>query len=444
MAFPSVTDDLVRRYNVEASRFTSYPAVPAWTPAVGPDRYGEALAAAGDSLSLYVHLPFCQAMCRFCGCNMVVLRQRSQIDDYLDAVDAELDLVADRLGARRRLAQIHWGGGTPTALDEPQLERLWNAILRRFDVLPSAEIAIEIDPVATYPSQLRLLRRLGFNRLSVGVQDLDPAVQAAIDRVQSAEETEAMLALARSLGYRGLNVDLIYGLPHQSPASWSRTLERVLAMRPDRAAVYSFAYVPEVRHHQRLIRIETLPQGTGKLALFKLAYEAFEQAGYVPIGMDHFARPGDALEVAQRERRLRRNFQGYTAAPVDEVVALGASAISDLASVYAQNGRPLIRYQDAVRSGHFATERGIVTSEDDRRRRRVIQSLMCHFWVDLGVEAALFEPELGQLRALEAEGLVRLSGSQIEATALGRVFIRNVAAVFDARRAAPGHASRAV
>ncbi|HUB08601.1 MAG TPA: oxygen-independent coproporphyrinogen III oxidase [Myxococcales bacterium] len=444
MPFPTVTDDLVQRYDVEAPRFTSYPAVPAWTEQVGPDRYAQALGEASDPLSLYVHLPFCQAMCSFCGCNMVVLRQRSQIDEYLEAVEAELDLVARRLGRRGRLAQIHWGGGTPTSLDEAQLERLWRGVEDRFDVEEGAELAVEIDPVVTRPSQLRLLRSFGFNRLSVGVQDLDEAVQAAIDRFQSAEETAAVLELARELGYRGLNVDMIYGLPQQSAAGWKRTLERVLAMRPDRASVYSFAYVPQVRHHQRLIRSETLPLGAAKLALFKIAYEAFENAGYVPIGMDHFARPGDALEIAQRERRLRRNFQGYTAAPVEEVVAVGASAISDLATVYAQNGRPLARYQAAVRGGRFATERGAVTSPDDRRRRRVIQSLMCHFWVDLGGDAPLFEAELDRLNALETEGLVRLAGTEIEATPLGRVFIRNVAAVFDAYARPAGYASRAV
>ncbi len=442
--FPTVTADLVSRYDVEAPRYTSYPAVPAWSPAVDAQRYAAALPAAGDPLSLYVHLPFCQAMCTFCGCNMVVLRERSQIDDYLDAVEMELDLLAGGLRARRSLAQIHWGGGTPTSLDEAQLGRLWRVIGRYFDVRPDAEVAVEIDPVVTRRGQLELLRGLGFNRLSIGVQDLDPAVQAAIDRRQTEEETAETLAFARRLGYRGLNVDLIYGLPQQTPASWARTLERVMAMRPDRAAVYSFAYVPQVRHHQRLIVADSLPKGVDKLALFKMAYEAFEGAGYVPIGMDHFAVPGDALEAAQRERRLRRNFQGYTAAPVDEVVAVGASAISDLSTLYAQNVRPLVRYQEVVRSGRFATERGIATTPDDRRRRRVVQSLMCNFWVDLGAEAPLFEAELARLRKLETEGLVRLSGTEIEATPLGRVFIRNVAVVFDAYARAPGRVSRAV
>ena len=440
-AFPEVTDEVVRRYDLAAPRYTSYPTVPNWSCRFGPADHAAALdrasLAAEEPLSLYVHLPFCRELCTFCGCNMVVLRAQGQVTSYLDALERELDLVAARLGDRRTLSQIHWGGGTPTSLDEAQLERLWRAIGQHFSVAPGAELAVEIDPAVTRPSQLELLRSFGFNRLSFGVQDLDPKVQEAIHRIQSAEQTEALLSQARRLGFRGLNVDLIYGLPHQTPESWGRTLERVLAMRPDRAAVYSFAYVPEIRHHQRLLPVHALPRGKEKLSLFREAYLAFQHAGFEPIGMDHFALPDDELVRAQTEHRLRRNFQGYSAAPASltspEVVAVGATAISFLGGAFSQSVRPLPSYERAVAAGSFATERGLVLSEDDLVRRRIIEEVMCDFWTDLGpgCEAHL-SPELLRLQELEREGLCRLRGSELELTPLGRIFVRNVATVFDA------------
>ncbi len=445
MPFPKVDEALVRRYDVEAPRYTSYPTVPVWSDGFDPDGYGSALRSASERISLYVHLPFCRELCRFCGCNVIVLREPQQIDRYLDAIDLELDLVRERLGGRRSLAQIHWGGGTPTALDDAQIERLWGAIGARFDVDPKAEVAVEVNPRTATIGQIELLADLGFNRLSVGIQDLDPDVQEAIGREQSAPQTEAILTRARELGFRGLNVDLIYGLPRQTPERWAKTLERVLEMHPDRAAVYSFAYVPEVRHHQRLLPLQEIPSGVAKLNLFRMAYEAFEGEGFLPIGMDHFARPGDELALAQAAGRLRRNFQGYTAMPVDDVIAIGVSAISDVGGVYAQNSRALVRYEAAVRAGRLATERGLALDPDERLRRSIIQGLMCHFAADLGRDSGKrFGPELERLRALEREGLLRLSEGQIVLTGLGRVFVRNVASVFDAHRRGAGEYSRAV
>ncbi len=450
MPFPPVTDEVVRRYDVEAPRYTSYPTVPSWTAEFGPAEYAAALERAGDPLSLYVHLPFCRELCTFCGCNMVVLRDRSQIDEYLDAVEAELSLLAARLGRRRQLAQMHWGGGTPTSLDERQIERLFRAIVARFDVVPGAEVAVEIDPTVTRASQIELMRTLGFNRLSMGVQDFDPVVQETIHRIQTVEETRDLLERARSLGYRGLNVDLIYGLPHQNATTWKKTLETVLALRPDRAAVYSFGYLPQLRHHHRLLPVAALPVAAAKLALFGMAYDAFEGAGYRPIGMDHFARDDDELSIAQAAGRLRRNFQGYTASPVAEVVAVGATGISDVGGAYAQNVRALPYYQTAVTEGRFATDRGIVMTEDDLARRDLIQHVMCHFQADLdGPAARRFAEELARMRALEAEGLVRVrqaagGGVHVEATPLGRIFVRNVAAVFDAGVRKKGSHSKAV
>ncbi len=433
--FPPVSEETLRRYDVPAPRYTSYPTVPAWTDRVGPAAFAAALARASQRpaapLSTYLHIPFCRERCAFCGCNVVVTRSRDKADRYLDTLTREMDTVADLLGERRSLSQIHWGGGTPTFLDERQIETLWMAITRHFRVLPDAEVAIEIDPVVTSRSQLELLRKLGFNRLSVGVQDLDPRVQKSIDRVQSVEETRAALDHARALGFKGINFDLIYGLPLQTPKTWQRTLEQILEMRPDRLAVYSFAHVPDVRPNQKRLPVAGIPRGAEKLELFRLAWEALTGAGYQQIGMDHFAVPEDELALAQSRRALGRNFQGYTVQAATEVVAFGASAISDIGGVFAQNAHGLPRYQGAVNQGELAVERGIELTADDVQRRAIISQLMCNFWVDLrGVPG--FQPELARLSELEREGLVQVRGREIELTPLGRIFVRNVATVFDA------------
>jgi oxygen-independent coproporphyrinogen-3 oxidase len=434
--FPEVTDELVRRHDVPAPRYTSYPTHPAWQTSFTGDDLARKLTEAGtreaEPLSLYVHLPFCRSLCSFCGCNVVVAKDSARANPYIEHVDRELALVADRLGSRRRVSQLHWGGGTPTFLDDDQIGALWQSITTRFEIAGDAEVAIEVNPDITTASQLELLRRLGFNRLSMGVQDLDPLVQEAIGRVQSFEQTSDLLGRARSLGFSGINLDLIYGLPRQTPASWERTLGQILAMRPDRLAVYSFAFLPDARTNQRAIPVESVPVGSAKLSLFKQAYEAFVGAGYRPIGMDHFALPEDELSRAQAARTLSRNFQGYTVKAAGDTVAVGATAISDVSGAYAQNVRPLGRYYKAVEEGRFATERGIELSDDDRRRRGLITQLMCNFWVDLGPDAGThFERELDALREHERGGLLTIRGNEVELTPLGRIFVRNVASVFD-------------
>lgn len=451
-AFPPVTPDVVARYDVPGPRYTSYPTVPEWTEAFTAADYarklGEAsLAGRGEPLSLYFHIPFCREMCTFCGCNVVVAKNVEKADPYLDHVLREVDLAASLLGERRRFSQLHWGGGTPTFLDEPRLTRLWDGLRRRFAPTEEAEIAIEVDPVVTTRAQLEILRGFGMNRLSMGVQDLDPDVQRAINRVQSFELTRDTLLEARRLGFRGINMDLIYGLPLQRPATWARTLEQVIALRPDRVAVYSFAYLPDLRTHQRRLDGATVPRGADKLALFAQAYDAFVEGGYRPIGMDHFALPDDELAHAQERRALGRNFQGYTVRSAADVVAFGATGISDVAGGYAQSVRPLPRYYAAIAAGRFATERGVELDADDRRRRAVITQIMCNFWADLGPDGPeYFAREIEHLRACEREGLVRVSGREVEITALGRVFVRNVAMIFDAylRRAEARRFSRTV
>lgn len=449
---PNPSEELLSRYDVSGPRYTSYPTAPEWRQDFGPEALADRLVAAGardsrEPLSLYVHLPFCRSLCWYCGCNVVISRDAGAADRYIDHLVMELDLVAERLGPRKSLSQVHWGGGTPTFLDEAQLERLWTELTRRFRLLPDAEVAIEVHPAVTTPGQLSLLRQLGFNRVSMGLQDFDPRVQQATHRIQTPEQTGALLEHARALGFTGVNFDLIYGLPHQDAERWARTLETVLAMRPDRLAVYSFAYMPDVLKHQKRMPGDAIPSGRTKLELFRAAYAAFVEAGYRPIGMDHFAVPEDELARAQAGRRLGRNFQGYTVKAATDVVALGSTGISDVGGAYAQNVRPLPYYYERVARGLLATERGIALSDDDRKRRAVITQLMCNFWVDLGEEGSrYFAPELERLHRFEDDGLVVRSGTQLELTCLGRLFVRNVAMVFDAylSRAARPRFSRTV
>ena len=443
-AFPQIDAATVARYDHPGPRYTSYPTAPEWGTLFGRAEYAQRLLEAGRDaaapLSLYFHIPFCRQMCSFCGCNVVIARDQSRADDYLQCLSKEMELVAQQLGKRRSFSQLHFGGGTPTFLSEPQLARLWAMIRRHFQPAPLAELAVEVNPLVTTASQLRLLRSFGFNRLSMGVQDFDPAVQEIIHRPQSFELTSNTVAEARRIGFRGINLDLIYGLPAQRPETWQRTLEQVLEIRPDRMAVYSFAYVPKMKPHQRKLPVEAMPRGEAKLSLFRSAYNTFVGAGYRPIGMDHFALPEDELAIAQEARTLWRNFQGYTTRSATDVVAFGASSISDVQGAYAQNTHRLADYGSLIARSQLATERGIVLTEDDRRRRQVITDLMCNFWVDLGSDGlSYFAAELEELRRLETEGLLRIDGAEILLTSLGRVFVRNVAMVFDAYlRAASG------
>jgi oxygen-independent coproporphyrinogen-3 oxidase len=342
--------------------------------------------------------------------------------------------MAEMLDRRRSLSQVHLGGGTPTFLDLEQLERLWASITRRFQVLSDAEVSVEVDPRVTTHAQLELLRSLGFNRISAGVQDLDPEVQEAIGRVQSEAQTQAVLDSARALGFHSVNFDLIYGLPKQTLAGFQRTLERVIAMRPDRLAVYSFAFVPSVKPQQKRLALLPTPSGSEKLELREAAHEMFTHAGYESIGMDHFALPEDELVHAQRDRRLWRNFQGYTVKAADDVIAVGSTGISDIGGVYAQNTKPLSKYFAAIDGRRLATERGAALSEDDLRRRILITNLLCNFWADLGPDwRTHFAPEIETLeRDHIPDGLVELDGNEVTLTDRGRLFVRNVAMVFDA------------
>jgi oxygen-independent coproporphyrinogen III oxidase len=433
---PRPTDALLARYDRPGPRYTSYPTAPEWRAEFGAQDLARALTRAAQErpdapLSMYVHLPFCHSLCWYCGCNVVIAKESAAAERYLEHLGKELALTADRLGTRRTLGQIHWGGGTPTFLSEGQIERLWKDITSHFQVAPGAEVAIEVHPSFTSESQLTTLRKLGFNRISMGLQDFDPLVQEATRRIQTEEQTRTLLEQARALGFSGINFDLIYGLPHQTPERWGKTLQKVAALAPDRLAVYSFAFMPELLKHQNRMPKEAIPAGPQKLELLLMVREHFMTLGYQAIGMDHFARPDDELARAVVERRLGRNFQGYTVAAADEVVAVGSTGISDVGGAYAQNVRALPRYYERVAKGEFATERGLWLSDDDRARRRIIQSVMCNFWVDLGQDVGRYQEALERLRPMEEDGLVKVSGSTLEVTPLGQLFVRNVAMVFD-------------
>ena len=437
--FPEVNEALIARLDVAGPRYTSYPTVPEWSTEFGADALHAAYRDAADAgpdepLGVYMHLPFCEERCTFCGCNVVITRDTQRADHYIDYLVKEMDLVVPDLGDRRRIGQFHWGGGTPTFLREDQLSRLWTEIRARFEFMPDAEISIEIDPVVTTHSQIELLRELGFNRISMGVQDFDHEVQKVIHREQTVEETRQMVEHARKMGFSGVNFDLIYGLPLQTPERWVKTLEQVLELSPDRMAVYSFAFLPEQRKHQKRLPIADVPTGLDKMRLFQVAYDTFTGHGYRAIGMDHFAKPDDELSSAQEQRRLHRNFQGYTARPHCDTVAFGLTAIADVQGRYAQSVPQLAKYYRHLDEGQLPTVRGITLTDDDRRRRAVINQLMCNFWVDLGEDAdTYFGPELEALRTDAFADLCTVQGSEIELTTLGQIFVRNVAMVLDAR-----------
>ncbi len=432
-----VPRELLERLARPGPRYTSYPTANLFDERVGPAEYAAALgrqaaSPTGESISLYVHLPFCKSLCFYCACNVIITSRPGVASEYLDLLEREADLVAAALGARPRVAQLHLGGGTPTYLTVDELRRLHALLAARFDLSSVEEQAIEIDPRSTTVEQLEALAALGWNRASFGVQDFDPDVQRAIHRVQSVEQTRTLIEAARRLGYGGINVDLIYGLPLQRRETFARTLDTVLDLRPDRVALYSYAHVPWMRPAQGSFerRGLRLPQADVKLALFQDAVRAFTGAGYQHLGMDHFALPDDELSLALERGTLHRNFQGYTVRRADALIGLGVSSISDLAGVYAQNEKDLPAYRAAVEAGRLPTSKGWSLSDDDVARRRLILSLMTGGAVGSAALAA-FPGERLAVEALERDGLVRLHGGDLTVTALGRMFVRNVAMAFD-------------
>jgi oxygen-independent coproporphyrinogen III oxidase len=447
---------LVRQYDLPGPRYTSYPTAVEFTHHFDESAYRGRLETAAtvpdEPLSLYAHLPFCQERCAYCGCAVIATKRHDVAAKYLRYVAREIALLAGHLGERRQLAQLHWGGGTPTYFSTEELLWLHAAVTKHFTILKDAECAIEIDPRVTTAEQLAALRDLGFNRLSMGVQDFTAEVQAAIGRRQSENQTRGLFNYARSIGFESINVDLVYGLPKQGLASFTRTIESIVDMRPNRIAVYSYAHVPWLRPTQNRIRREDLPAPVQKVELITAAANGFLRAGYESIGMDHFALPDDDLAVAARERRLHRNFMGYTTRPATDVVGVGISAIGDVRGAFAQNVKKLPDYYSALDAGRFPIDRGYALNADDLIRRRVITELMCNFHVDyrdlrdrFGIDAdRYFESEFQSLTAAggpAADGLLNITGSALTVTPRGRLFVRTICMHFD--KYLPAHQGQA-
>lgn len=446
-AFATTLDpDLLRRYDRPGPRYTSYPTAPHFTPGFGAAALREAIAESnGDplprALSLYVHVPFCTSPCFYCGCNRVITRDRGRGTAYVARLLREIALMGALVDADREVVQVHFGGGTPNFLALDEIGAIVEAIGRHFHLASRADrdLSIELDPRSVTPADVARLAGFGFNRASLGVQDFDPEVQAAVNRVQSVEETLAILEACRAAGMRSVSVDLIYGLPRQTTASFRRTLDTVVEARPDRVAVYGYAHLPERFKAQRRIVAADLPAAEDKLALLVESIRTLTAAGYVYIGMDHFALPDDDLARAQRSGTLQRNFMGYTTHARTDLLGLGVSAISHVGETFSQNAHALPEWEAALDAGHLPASRGLWLDADDTLRAAVIQSLMCHGHVDVrdiesrhGIDfARYFAPALTRLAPLAHDGLVTVAPDSIHVTDAGRLLVRNVAMCFD-------------
>jgi oxygen-independent coproporphyrinogen III oxidase len=436
--------ELIRRLDRNGPRYTSFPTADRFVEAFGPDTYRSWVARRNiggvrRALSLYVHLPFCSTLCFYCGCNKIATKDPNKGRRYLDYLLREIDMQSALFGNDRRVEQMHWGGGTPTFFDVGELARLFDALRSRFDFAPDGEYSIEVDPRTVDSAGVAALRRMGFDRISLGVQDFDADVQRTVNRVQSESQTLEVIAAARGEGFQSVNVDLIYGLPKQTLLTFNRTLARVIAAQPDRVAIYNYAHMPERFKSQRRIRDIDLPTPDTKLRLLGLAAERLGAAGYVFIGMDHFAREADSLAAAQREGRLHRNFQGYSTHAECDLLGLGVSSIGQIGPTYSQNHRELDAYYDSIDRGQLPIARGVELTADDLARRAVIQSLMCNFTLSkekISISYLIdfneyFRNELRELEGLAEAGLLQLDAQWITVTAKGRMLVRNVCMVFD-------------
>jgi oxygen-independent coproporphyrinogen III oxidase len=441
--------DLLEKYNQPAPRYTSYPPVPHWNSAHG-DLLLSALKESRAPLSIYVHIPFCERLCLYCGCNVVIRKEHSTADAYIDRLIREIDLLVEVAHARS-VTQMHWGGGTPTYLKPEQITRLFKSLSARFSLADGGEFSIEIDPRVTTGEHLQVLRSLGFNRLSVGIQDFDNAVQLAVRRFQSYECTRDIFEQARVLGFESVNADLIYGLPKQTRSSFDKTLDLMLELNPDRVAVFSYAHVPSIKHQQKSFE-KYLPSEREKLTIFMAAVARLISAGYEQIGMDHFARRSDPLVAASINGTLHRNFQGYTTHAETDLIGFGVSAISHVGGTFTQNVRDLCEYENAIDAARLPVFRGYVQSRDDVIRGAVIEECLCSGRISkeavenrFGIQFdEYFGPELAHLKAMGHDGLITGAETHhITVTPVGRIFIRSIAKVFDAFQSA-AVASKAV
>jgi oxygen-independent coproporphyrinogen-3 oxidase len=435
---------LIRRFDCNGPRYTSYPTADRFVEAFDSDAHRlwlgkRTVGGISRPLSLYVHIPFCNTICYYCACNKIITKDHGRSGKYLKYLDKELALQAGYLDGSRDVVQLHYGGGTPTFLSHDELRRLMASIRSHFRLAANGEYSIEVDPRKVDFETVRLLGELGFNRMSVGVQDFDPAVQHAVNRIQTIEETRTVIDAARANGFKSVSVDLIYGLPKQNVISFNRTLEEVIRLIPDRLSIYNYAHLPHVFKPQRRIVESELPSADAKLQILSLAIRRLTDAGYVYIGMDHFARPDDELTIAQRQGRLHRNFQGYSTYAECDLMAFGVSAIAKVGPSYSQNYRTLDEYYDALDAGRLPVMRGLELSADDLLRRSIIQALMCHFEISIeSLEIAhlidfqsYFAAEIDDLREMEQAGLLTLDGKWITVLPRGRMLVRAIAMVFD-------------
>jgi oxygen-independent coproporphyrinogen-3 oxidase len=444
--FDSIDLDLLRKYSKPGPRYTSYPTAPLFSEAFGAEEFKQAIAETnrpGDEgdLSLYFHIPFCDTLCYFCGCTMMVTKDRGKIARYIDYLERELDLTAPALNSKRRVSQLHWGGGTPTTLAPEEILRLGRMIQDRIPFHDGdVEASCEIDPRELTFQHLEALRTVGFNRLSMGVQDFNETVMKAVNRFQSEELVSSVVEWSRRLEFKSINLDFIYGLAHQTLSTFEETVDKLILLNPDRIAVFNFAHVPWIKKHQNLIDSEALPSPDEKLRILEMMIKKLSDAGYWYIGMDHFAKPDDELAVAQRNKTLYRNFQGYSTRSECDLYAFGMSSISQFKNIYAQNEKTIPDYYAAIDSGTLATRVGYRMTEDDHIRRRVIMKLMCDFELEFAaVEKEFsidfndyFRSSLVKLQPLIADGLLSIGNGRLDVTEIGRLMIRNIAMCFDA------------
>ena len=446
---------LINRYDQSGPRYTSYPTAVQFHEGFGPAEYraaARASNASGRPLSLYFHIPFCDTVCYYCACNKVVTKDRSRAQPYLDRLYREMAMQGELFDDSRPVEQLHWGGGTPTFISEGQMRELMAETAKHFRLLDddSGEYSIEIDPREVNEATIGVLREIGFNRMSLGLQDLDPKVQQAVNRIQSAQETFGALDAARREGFRSISVDLIYGLPFQTATSFVATLDRVIEAAPDRLSVFNYAHLPERFKPQRRINEAELPSPDQKLDMLQQIGEHLAAAGYVYIGMDHFARPDDELALAQREGQLYRNFQGYSTHAHCDLVALGVTSIGMVGNTYAQNMRTLDEYYARIDAGELAVFRGIELTRDDELRRAVITQLICNFTLDMDAVGRewdirfgdYFTGELGRLQVMARDGLIAIDDGVIDVLPAGRLLIRNICMVFDRYLGAAGQTAR--
>lgn len=445
-AVQPISEDLIRQYDISGPRYTSFPTADRFVEAFTAVDYAQALeqrhgvaAALALPLSLYVHIPFCESLCYYCACNKIITRHHDRAAAYLRYLELEINLHTRHLGVGQAVSQLHLGGGSPTFLSDSELRELMGMLRRAFHLPPGGEYAIEIDPRTIDAGRLDVLAELGFNRLSFGVQDFDPAVQKAVHRVQPAEQVFALVEAARQRGFESINVDLIYGLPGQTPESFDRTLAQITELKPDRIALYAYAHLPERFKPQRRIASADIPAAAAKVSMLARSMAAFMSAGYVYIGMDHFALPNDSLAVAKRQGRLHRNFQGYSTQPDCDMIGFGVSSIGRVGATYSQNAKTLEEYYDFLDQGQFPVVRGLALSRDDLVRRAVVMALMCQGQLTFeSIELAYlinfgkyFAKEMEDLAALVEQGLVQMDAAGILVTAKGWFFVRAVAMVFD-------------